>query len=95
MPYFHNSPIPFWEMTVRHTRIFLIAATNWGDDQSICFSGESAVISPACGRWAGSGTTGDCVVVADICIQGSGPGASLQDRAYFFRRRWYPVNRNF
>jgi len=66
------SPISFWEMTARHSKIFLIAANNWGDDQSICFSGESAVISPDRGTLASSGPTGDSVVIADIGIQDSG-----------------------
>lgn len=66
-----RSPLSFWEATIRDTNIFLIAANNWGRDQSICFSGESAVISPHCGTLAKSAAIGNAVVIADICIWGS------------------------
>ena len=60
------SPLPFWEMAARQSGIVLIAANNWGGDQSIGFSGESGVICPDRGILASSKPTGDSVVVADI-----------------------------
>ncbi len=60
------SPLPFWEATVQGSKISLVAANNWGKDQSICFSGKSAVISPNHGILAKSGETANTVVTADI-----------------------------
>ena len=60
------SPLPFWDEVARHTGIHIIAANNWGREQSICFSGESAVIFASYGILATSGATGNTVVIADI-----------------------------
>ena len=40
-------------LITRQSGILLIAANNWGSGQSICFSGESAVIFSDCGPLAG------------------------------------------
>lgn len=60
------SPLPFWEAAVRGSNISLIAANNWSNDQSIHFSGESAVISPIHGILTQCGPKGNAVVITDI-----------------------------
>ncbi|EKD33626.1 MAG: Nitrilase/cyanide hydratase and apolipoprotein N-acyltransferase [uncultured bacterium] len=62
------SPLPFWEMAARQSGIILIAANNWGGNQSIGFSGESGVMCPIRGMLASCGPTGDSVVIADVYL---------------------------
>jgi len=63
-----SSPLPLWQAVSRYAGVHLVAANNWGREQSVNFTGESAIISPDRGILAACGAETDAVIVYEIPV---------------------------